>query len=438
MKRLLALWLGLLLTAAAPYAPPQGGTRTVYRHAALIDGTGAPLRRDMAVVVEGERIAAVAPDAALTPAQLAGARQVDASGRWLLPGLIDSHQHLATPPDRPAAEASLRRALYSGVTAVRDMADDLRQVGDLARAARVGEIASPDIYYAALMAGPGFFGDVRTQAAAQGAEAGRVPWMQAVDARTDLRLAVALARGTSASAIKVYADLPAASVRAIVAEAHRQGVPVWAHGMVFPATPEEVVRAGADTVSHVCYLAYQGMARRPASYGGRFPLDAAEVERNRAAMAALFAEMRRRGTILDATLVVYRSVEAQARIAGKPPLCTTDFALRWAGEAMRAGVRISAGTDAETPPSAPWPALFDEIELLGRAGMTPLEAIEAATLNGARAANQGRDMGSVEAGKLANLVILARDPLESLSNLRSVVLIVKRGREFRRADAGGG
>src|SRR3954468_11447427 len=232
MPRLLLLLLSLAaLTGAAPFEPPRVGTRTVYRHAALIDGTGAPLRPDMAVVTDGERIAAAVPDKALGAAQLAGARQVDLSGLFLLPGLIGSHQHLATPPDRPAAEASLRRDVYSGVTAIRDMADDLRQVGDLARAAHVGEIPSPDIYYAALMAGPSFFEDARTQAAAEGADPGHVPWMQAIDDRTDLRLAVAMARGTSASAIKIYANLPGRLVGAITAEAHRQGIPVWAHGM---------------------------------------------------------------------------------------------------------------------------------------------------------------------------------------------------------------
>jgi imidazolonepropionase-like amidohydrolase len=435
MRRLPLLLVALAaLAGAAPFEPAHVGTRVVYRHAALIDGTGARLKPDMAVVTDGERIAAVVPDRALTPVQLADARQVDLTGRFLLPGLIDSHQHLATPPDRPAAEASLKRALYSGITAIRDMADDLRQVGDLARAARVGEAASPDIYYAALMAGPSFFADVRTQAAALGAEAGKVPWMRAVDATTDLRLAVAEARGTSASAIKVYANLPAPTVAAIVAEAHRQGVPVWAHGMVFPATPAEVVGAGADTVSHVCYLAYQAMARRPDSYQHRFPIEAGLFEHDNAAMARLYAEMRRRGTILDATLFVYVRVEEEAKRAGKPPLCTVDLASRLAGQAYRAGVTIAAGTDSETPPAEPWPALFAEIELLGRAGLPPLAAIEAATLNGARAADQARDMGSIEPGKLANLAVLERNPLEDLANMRSVVMTVKRGRAYRRAD----
>jgi imidazolonepropionase-like amidohydrolase len=435
LRSLLLAGLGLLLAGAAPFEPLHIGTRIVYRHAALIDGTGAPLRADMAVVTDGERIAAVLPDRALTPARLAGAEQVDLSGRYLLPGLIDSHQHLATPPDRPAAEASLRRDLYSGVTAVRDMADDLRQVGDLARAAHVGEIPSPDIYYAALMAGPSFFEDARTQAAALGADAGHVPWMQAIDDRTDLPLAVAMARGTSASAIKIYANLPGRLVAAITAEAHRQHILVWAHGMVFPATPEEVVGAGVDTVSHTCYLAYQAMAKRPDSYQHRFPVDYPLFTQDNPAMHALFTEMHRRGTILDATLRVYQGVEAGARQAGNTPQCTVALAAKLTNQAWRAGVLISAGTDGETERNQPWPAVFDEFELLaGPAGLPPADVIRAATLTGAMAMGQQKEMGSIEPGKLANMAVLARNPLEDVHNFRSVVLTVKRGRRFPRAD----
>ena len=124
--RILAIAAASLLTGAAPFAPPADKSPTVYRHATLIDGTGAPAKPDMAVITEGERIAAVLPDASLSGAQLDGAKVVDLSGKFLLPGLIDSHQHFATPPDRAEAEARLRRDIYSGITATRDMADDLR------------------------------------------------------------------------------------------------------------------------------------------------------------------------------------------------------------------------------------------------------------------------------------------------------------------------
>src|ERR1700712_29122 len=108
----------------------------------------------MDVLVRGERIRQVFPDASSLPEEAARAKVVDLRDRYLMPGLIDSHVHLATPPNRRQAEAMLRRDLFGGVTAVRDMADDLRALSDVARASRVGEIAGPDVYYAALMAGP--------------------------------------------------------------------------------------------------------------------------------------------------------------------------------------------------------------------------------------------------------------------------------------------
>ncbi len=147
-----------------------------------------------------------------------------------MPGLIDSHVHLATPPNRRQAEAMLRRDLYGGVTAGRDMADDLRALGDITRASRVGEIAGSDVYYAALMAGPDFFTDPRTAQTSAGGVPGQVPWMQAVTDQTDLPLAVARAAGTSATAIKLYADLDPNLARHRAARGRR-------HSRAAPASP---------------------------------------------------------------------------------------------------------------------------------------------------------------------------------------------------------
>ena len=118
----------------------------VYRDATVFDGTGAAPVPGRSLVVEDDRLTrVVATDALVLPD---GAEVVDLGGRFVIPGLIDSHQHLATPPDRVRAEAWLRRMVYGGVTAIRDMADDLRQIADLARACLVGEIPGPDIRYA--------------------------------------------------------------------------------------------------------------------------------------------------------------------------------------------------------------------------------------------------------------------------------------------------
>src|SRR3546814_11972330 len=109
---------------------------------------------------EGERIVAGGQED-VWAARAGAPRSGDLYGRIVIAGLFDSHDHLAATPNRTRVEAIRRRQLYGGVTAVRDMADDLRAVGELARASLVGEIAAPDIYYAALMAGPPFFADPR-------------------------------------------------------------------------------------------------------------------------------------------------------------------------------------------------------------------------------------------------------------------------------------
>lgn len=203
----------------------------VYSGAAVIDGTGGPVRPDMAIITRGERIEAIVSQAELEAPP--GAEVVDVKGQYALPGFINSHEHLATPPNRKFAEAMMRRDLYGGVTAARCMGDDLRALAELARASRLAEIPGPDLYYAAVFAGPDFLQDPRLIACRQGTT-GVTPWIQAIDDKTDLANAVTLAKGTGAIAIKIYANLSAPLVAKIVAEAHRQGMQAWAHGMVFP------------------------------------------------------------------------------------------------------------------------------------------------------------------------------------------------------------
>jgi predicted amidohydrolase YtcJ len=109
--------------ATTPHAPPPAGTLAVYRGATLFDGTGRAPRPSTSIVMDGASIRAVGDDAEIAASLPAEARVHDLDGRFVMPGLIDSHQHIATPPDRPAAEAVLDRLVHSGVTAIRDMAD---------------------------------------------------------------------------------------------------------------------------------------------------------------------------------------------------------------------------------------------------------------------------------------------------------------------------
>ena len=434
MRMIFPAALALLLALFAGASQAQS-TATLYRNVTVIDGTGAQPKPGMNLLIRGERIVSVG--AAVPPLGVA-VRVVDATGLYVLPGLINTHEHLATPPNRRYAEAQMKRDLYGGVTSIRDMADDLRQVGELARAARVGEIAGPDIYYAALMAGPEFFTDPRTQAVTRGGVPGHVPWMQAIGPDTDLVQAVAMARGTWASAIKIYADLPAERVAAITAEAHRQGIPVWAHAAVFPASPAEVLDAGVDAVSHVCMLAYQASDAMPRAYHARAPVDASKFQAgDNPVTAALFRTMKAGGVPLDATLLIYDEMDRDHAAHPERPAgyCSLDLAARLTAQARRAGVIVTAGTDTPGDAADPYPALYREMELLvDKAGFTPLEAIRAATGHAALAIRRDPDFGTLAPGQLADLLFLARDPSADIRALRSLTLTVKRGVAYPRAD----
>jgi imidazolonepropionase-like amidohydrolase len=428
----LALLVGSTSAVAQPESPPPA---VAYRGATLVDVRGGALR-PVTIVARGETIEALLPPGAPVPA---GAEAVDVAGLYAIPGLIDVHQHVENGRGRRAAEAVLRRELYSGVTAVRDMAGDARILADLSRAARFGEVAAPDVDFAALVAGPGYFIDERMNDLARGGIPGKVPWLQAIGPETDLPLAVARIVGTGARGIKVYGDLDARTVARIATEAHRQGLAVWAHAAVFPATPVEVVEAGADSVSHVCMLAYQTLAVPPASYHDRAPLDQEALMRGPAhpELAGLFREMKARGTVLDTTVAVYHLIEKLRReLPGhKPPTyCDSALAERIAGQAHAAGVTLATGTDAPAPTASLWPAVFDEMDFLRRSGLPPIEVLRAATLNGAKALKREGEIGSVEPGKLANIAFLRENPLAEKAQWRSIVLTVKRGARYWRRD----
>jgi imidazolonepropionase-like amidohydrolase len=432
LRRFLAAALFLPLWAATALAAE--GPTVVYTGATVIDAARGTARGIMAIVTRGERITAIVPMAGFRAPR--DAKVVDMRGLYALPGLIQTHVHYAIGTRREA-EAHLRRDIYSGITAVRDMVGDARMLADLARAAQAGEISAPDIYYAALMAGPSYFSDERLSASASGGEPGKLPWLQAITAETDLKMAVALARGSGATGIKIYADLAPEVVRAITAEAHRQGMMAWAHAAVFPASPAEIVEAGVDTMSHAPMLAYQLSATMPRTYHHRAPIDSARFVRAMPAeMTALFARMKARGIILDATNSVFDFVDrinAQGQMQ-LPFYWTPADAQKITRAAHGAGVEISIGTDVPASWDASYPAFHDEADILARIGMTPAAVIRSATIVGARAIGGERDMGTLEAGKLANIVFVSRDPLADVAALRAVVITVKRGKAYRRAD----
>jgi imidazolonepropionase-like amidohydrolase len=428
----------LALPAAAVAQVDTGPPLEVLYGFTLIDGLGGPPIPDAAMAIRGNQILTISSRRELLsgPNAPRDAVAVNLGGGYVIPGLIDAHVHLATTPNRARAEAELHRMLYSGITAVRDMAGDARSLAALARDSRLGEIESPDVVYSALMAGPSFFADPRPQSSAAGERAGQVPWMQAITAESDLVTAVARAKGTSATGVKIYANLATTEVERITAEAHRQGMRVWAHSMVFPARPLEVVRADVDVVSHVCRMAWEAMADAPTEYHHDRTPQFGTFSATSPIFDELFGEMRQRGTILDATLALYARSDSLRRaspdaVGGER--CDTDFARSLVRRAHELGIRIAAGTDFMTPADAPFPALFDELEeLVENGGLTPMAAIQAATSVAAEALGISATHGSLRHGRPVTFVLLANDPLQDIGNLRSIQAVWKNAVRYDR------
>jgi imidazolonepropionase-like amidohydrolase len=422
---LLALALAALATPLANAQAPAARTASppvALIHVTVIDGTGAPPRPNQTLVLRDGKIAALyaSGDSAAPP----NVPVLDLTGDYVIPGLIDTHVHLATDPSggdrRALVEQRLRNALHGGVTSVRDMAGDGRALASLARDALVGDLESPAIYYAALMAGPEFFTDPRVLAVSRGVPPGAAPWARAVTADTHWPQVVAEAKGTGATAIKVYAAVSAEVLRPLVAEAHRQGLEVWAHAALFPARPSDVVAAGVDVVSHASLLVWEGVPVLPLPME-RVPPEPVLAPED-SPMRALYRLMAQRHTMLDATLFVMGDAPPQ-----RQAWCAAVTHAAWA-----AGVPITAGTDSigvDNPGTLP--NIHDELQLLvERARLTPLAAITAATLNGARAIGIDKTRGTIARGKAADLVVLWSDPTTNIRHTRDIVYVFRDGRRY--------
>lgn len=411
------------LSAQSWCAPHQADTGYVaLTGVTLWDGTGAPARAGTTILLHGERIAGVFADGA-QPLP-AGSTVRALAGKFVIPGLIDTHVHVGSDVSgedtRVRADRRLCRALLGGITAVRDMAGDTRALASLKRDAKVGDIAAPDIYFAALFAGPAFFGDPRTAQASAGETPGSLPGMRAVDSTTDLRQVVAEARGTGATAIKLYAALSPALVGTVTAEARRQGMQVWAHAAMAEVSPMEMVEAGVEVLSHGSLVARQL---------GREGYAALVKDSNATALRtldgprfdSLYAAMRRRGTILEPTLFIYSDERASLQ----------RIAATITARAHARGVTLVAGTDSlGSGDEGPWqpPNLHEELRQLVRlAGLSSTDALAAATRNAAQALGALADRGTVEPGKLADLVVLGADPIADIGNTGTSVWVVKRG-----------
>lgn len=430
----------LLLLPAGLWGQRAQDTVAALTHVTVLDGTGEAAQPDMTVLIRGGRIEALFPSGSRPLPR--DSEVFDLSGRYVIPGLISAHEHLMQAglgDSHGRLRSMLRRMIFAGVTTVRDASGDARLLGVLKRSIFVGELDGPEIHYAALMAGPPFIeGDLRPRVNSIGYPLGEAPWMQRVESGATVELAVARAAGTGATGLKIFMGLDAALIEALTRAAHHQGLQVWSHLTVFPDRPLEVARAGVDAVSHLCAAAWQDPDLDPAMnvpYVHTGPPDARPVfdpelvDPVGPAMTRLFREMAERGTLLDATL----SATADDRGAGHG--CTTALAIELARAARAAGVQFVAGTDYYLPDQEPFPTVHREIEYLVEQGvLTPMEAVVAATRNGARLLGLERDRGTILPGMRADLVVLREDPSADIRALRSVESVFKRGHRYDRSS----
>jgi imidazolonepropionase-like amidohydrolase len=400
----------------------------IIRAGMLIDGTGAPAVRDAIVHIDNGRIEAVTTASSIgSPAT--GAEVIDASGLTLLPGLIDCHDHIAFHGyelakrwglDEPRSTWHLRtatvarRILESGYTAVRD-------AGGLDVGFRVaideGLIAGPRLVLSLAIISPtGGLGDrvspsghrapadndpCLPSSVADGVEAVRTTVRTMVRADADV-IKCATTGGASSRAGHGPKDseFTLEEMRALVDEAHALGRRVMCHALGGPGL-RLAIEAGVDSIEHGCYL-----------------------DENR----ELIPMMAERGIFFVPTLTVYE----YHRQSPAPHVRERAHALRAhhvesIGRALAAGVKIVAGTDAG---GHGHPNNAAELPLLVGAGMTPMQAIQAATSRAAECLGLEGQIGTIEKGKWADLVLVEGDPLRDvgiLQDSRRIKRVIKGG-----------
>jgi imidazolonepropionase-like amidohydrolase len=396
----------------------------VVKDVTLIDGTGTAPRGSADIAVRDGRIESAMVHPGTVIDYIPGTTLIDGRGLYAIPGLIDAHVHLSGG-SRDRTIAQLKTTVQGGVTSVFDLAGDARTTGDLAKASAAHEFDGPTIYMTALMAGPAFFTDPRVLQASRGFDPGKAPWAQAITPETDIAQAVAAAKATGAIAIKMYAALDATLTKKIADEAHKQGLRLVAHATVFPAKPGDLVADGVDILAHAPYLAWEG-SPATSDYTQRARGDFVHVAPDSPAIDAVLDGMRAKDLALNPTLWIFAEGLAKDDL--------TDARIAWSNAVTRRanakGVRIVAGTDDMLDPAKnPLPLLHRELEqLVSGAGLTPLQAITAATSGAAHAMGIEATRGTIAVGKMADLVLLSADPSADIRNTRQIRMVIKDGR----------
>jgi hypothetical protein len=455
MKKALTLIFILLISSrgveAQPSPPPHA---LVFTHVTVVDVSTGRGYADSTVVVQGDRITAVGRRVSIPK----DAQVIDASGKFLIPGLWDMHFH--APEDKQAREIFYPLVVANGVTGVRNM------FGDETFLKHRAEVASGMLGPRMIVGSPVVDGPVPMWPGS----------ISVADANAG-REAVRSIKRSGYDFVKVYQFLPRETYFAIADEAKKQKIDFAGH-VPFAVTAVEASDAGQRTFEHIFGVTIACSTQEPslrpaladaaARVSNGFPEHMGLFIRNEMEPLtsysdqkadALFRRLARNGTYAVPTLVLHRSLGI-----GPAPQPRNDERLKYmpmtirqlftwelgfftssyqpvyqrllavTGAMHRAGVKILAGTDTYNAYCFPGFSVHDELELMVEAGMTPLEALQTATLNPAQYLNRLQSLGTVEKGKLADLLLLDANPLEKIGNTRKIAGVVVNGKYLARAS----
>jgi len=438
MKALFALLYLLLFTAFV-----SGQSRTPARpkqlaliHVTVIDATGAPAKQDRTVVITGDRITALGKTG---NARISKTAQIlDATGKFIIPGLWDMHIHSVSYEN---GRRFLPLLMAHGITGVRDMGSPLEDILRLRQETNEGKILGPRM----VIAGPLLQGPLPFQ----------TPFIMSVHNEAEATQAVIYLKGRGVDFIKVHDALPRELYFAIASEARRQGIPFVGH--VPPSiSATEAINAGQHSIEHLggrFYGVLLACSSREAELTERIRSivknvlkalnekkepDDSEIFRagfskplfdsfSSQKAAVLFAAFKKNDTWQVPTLVAQPIREAVN--GGRKDLNEDDIRygkllvrkqFDMVAAMKRAGVKIMAGTDL--PPDGL--TLHEELSLLVEAGLTPMEALQTATRNPAEFLGRLDSLGTVERGKIADLVLLDANPLQDIRNTRRIHAVI--------------
>ena len=404
----------------------------------LIDGYEAPPVHNATVLIEGDRIVAVGPSSQIEIP--AGAEVIDTRGMTMLPGLIDLHVHTMflghgeysewfpffTPEKEEMMEIAARQLLMAGVTTAVDLGAPIEITRVRDRIDR-GEVPGPRM----LVSGPwiagrrwGSFPDYFQNVVSTPEEAAQRTY-ELADAGVDV--------------IKTWAGMSEDMMRAVVEAAHERGIQVHSH-LYSPDELWNAIRAGTDVIQHagsagnppysdelVQEIAHRGIpvvqtiAHRPWVYQAtvEFPERLQDRRLVETLPPELYEEFQR--SFQDfRRLSYFRTTPLQIR---KSQLS--------AGQFIEANAVMGMGTDSGSPLNFHTESAWREISALVDSGMTPIQAISAATKTGAEIISRGNDLGTIEPGKLADIIVVRGNPLFDINVLGYVEHVVKDGRIYR-------